>query len=162
MNFLVFTFAHYSPLHINSEKARLNRSVKTASDKSSKAAEKRSQMGRRSYNSQLSSANGGTSVAKRVVIDGVTYEFEADGVTLKKVEGKLKLFAMIQQDHRYLTPFIHADAFSTKQRKRKLDNRDGSQAYVQFSTWNAFYYRVRLSCLARARKRYLLGRMEAY
>ncbi|KAJ9124288.1 hypothetical protein QFC22_001088 [Naganishia vaughanmartiniae] len=88
------------------EKARLNRSVKTASDKANKAAGKRSQMGRRSYNSQLSSANGGKSVAKRVVIDGVTYEFEADGVTLKKVE----------------------DTFQTKQRKRKLDNRDGSQA----------------------------------
>ncbi|KAJ9106289.1 hypothetical protein QFC21_001434 [Naganishia friedmannii] len=105
-------------LHSDSEKARLNRSVKTASEKASKAAAgKRSHMERRSYSSQLSSANGGTSVAKRVVIDGVTYEFEADGVTLRKVE-------VWTSD----APLARADALPTKQRKRKLDNRDGSQS----------------------------------
>ncbi|KAJ9109864.1 hypothetical protein QFC19_001843 [Naganishia cerealis] len=88
------------------EKARLNKPVKPAREKAIQLAGKRSQPGRGSYTSQLSSANGGTSIAKRVVIDGVTYEFEEDGVTLKRVE----------------------DASSAKHKKRKLDNRDGAQA----------------------------------
>jgi hypothetical protein len=48
---------------------------------------KRGHPGKKTYSSQLSSANGGTSVAKRVVIDGVTYEFAEDG-NLKRVEGR--------------------------------------------------------------------------
>lgn len=43
--------------------------------------------GKRNFASQLSSANGGTSVAKRVVVDGVTYEFAEDG-NLKRVDGQ--------------------------------------------------------------------------
>ncbi|KAI5450011.1 hypothetical protein NCC49_003773 [Naganishia albida] len=65
---------------------------------------KRGHSGKKTYTSQLSCANGGTSVAKRVVIDGATYEFAEDG-NLKRVE----------------------DAPSVKQKKRKLDNREGSQ-----------------------------------
>jgi hypothetical protein len=90
-----------------SEKARLTRTAKSTTTASSKGsskpayntkrsygsttnsgtvAGKHGYPGKRTFASQLSSANGGTSVAKRVVIDGVTFEFEEDG-NLKRVDG---------------------------------------------------------------------------
>lgn len=142
-----------------SEKARLTRTAKstiTASSKGSRPAYitkrsygsnangggnlmlagKHGHSGKRTFASQLSSANGGTSVAKRVVIDGVTYEFAEDG-NLKRVDGEYRFSrpATFWFDNHLSA----SDAVPARQKKRKLDNRDGSQGYVGDSRTPAGY-----------------------